>query len=104
MLGAQKLQKEVVMTRQTEPSELSQVGEMVRGIVLAIVDLEDRVVVTEVTGTQSVVIEVDVDRSDRGKVIGKKGAHAQAIRKIIDAAAGKAKRRYILEIIEDRRD
>jgi uncharacterized protein len=101
MLGAQKLQKEVVMTGQSGSSELSQVGKMVRAIVLALVDNEARVLVTEVTGTHSVVIEVDVDRPDRGKVIGKKGAHAKAIRKIVEAAGGKAKKRYLLEIIED---
>jgi hypothetical protein len=42
-----------------------------------------------------------VAKEDVGKVIGKRGAHAQALRTVISAAGGKRKKRYVLEIIED---
>lgn len=71
-------------------------------MVKSLVDKPDEVVVTEVEGRHSAVIELVVAREDIGKVIGKKGAHAQALRTIISAAGGKRKKRYILEIIEER--
>jgi uncharacterized protein len=46
------------------------------------------------------VIELNVAKEDLGKVIGKGGAHASAIRTILAAASGKENKRYILEIIE----
>lgn len=71
-------------------------------MVKSLVDKPDEVVVTEVEGRHSAVIELVVAREDIGKVIGKKGAHAHALRTIISAAGGKRKKRYILEIIEER--
>ena len=76
--------------------------ELVELMVKSLVDKPDEVVVTEVEGRHSAVIELVVAREDIGKVIGKKGAHAQALRTIISAAGGKLKKRYILEIIEER--
>ena len=78
------------------------VWELVEMMVRALVDEPDQVEVNEVEGQHSSVIELTVAREDIGKVIGKKGAHAQALRTIISAAGGKRKKRYILEIIEDR--
>jgi len=78
------------------------VRELVELMVKALVDRPDEVEVTEVAGTHSSVIELKVAKEDVGKVIGKKGAHAQALRTIITAAGGKRKKRYLLEIIEDR--
>jgi predicted RNA-binding protein YlqC (UPF0109 family) len=78
------------------------VKELVEMMVKSLVDKPDEVVVTEVEGRHSAVIELVVAREDIGKVIGKKGAHAQALRTIISAAGGKRKKRYILEIIEER--
>ncbi len=75
---------------------------LVEEIVKAIVDNPDDVVVSEVEGSQSTVLELKVARDDVGKVIGKKGVHADAIRRLVHAIGGKQKRRYILEIIEDR--
>ena len=74
---------------------------LVETIVKALVDKPDEVEVTEVQGQHSCVIELKVAREDIGKVIGKRGVHAQAIRTIITAAGGKKKKRYVLEIIED---
>ena len=76
--------------------------ELVEMIVRELVDYPDEVSVTEVTGQHSCVIELEVAREDIGKVIGKKGSHAQALRTIVSAAGGKRKKRYVLEIIEDR--
>lgn len=75
---------------------------LVEEIVKAIVDHPEDVVVSEVQGTHSTVLELKVARDDVGKVIGKKGVHADAIRRLVHAIGGKQKRRYILEIIEDR--
>ena len=76
--------------------------ELVELMVKSLVDKPDEVVVTEVEGRHSAVIELKVALEDIGKVIGKKGAHAQALRTIISAAGGKRKKRYVLEIIEER--
>ena len=78
------------------------VKELVEQMVKALVDRPEDVVVTEVVGTHSSVIELKVAKEDIGKVIGKKGAPAQALRTIITAAGGKRKKRYVLEILEDR--
>lgn len=75
---------------------------LVEEIVKAIVDRPDDVEVSEVEGTHSTVLELKVAREDVGKVIGKKGVHADAIRRLVHAIGGKQKRRYVLEIIEDR--
>lgn len=83
-------------------SLLMEVRVLVEEIVKAIVDHPEDVVVSEVQGTHSTVLELKVARDDVGKVIGKKGVHADAIRRLVHAIGGKQKRRYILEIIEDR--
>ena len=76
--------------------------ELVETIVKAMVDHPAEVEVSEVMGQQCCIIEVKVARRDIGMIIGKRGAHAQAIRTIITAAGGKLKMRYVLEIVEDR--
>lgn len=79
-----------------------EVRDLVEEIVKQLVDHPDQVVVNEVVGTHSCVIELHVAPQDVGKVIGKKGVHADALRKIIHAIGGKKKIRYVVEIIEDR--
>ncbi len=79
-----------------------EVRDLVEEIVKQLVDHPDQVVVNEVQGTHSCVIELHVAPEDVGKVIGKKGVHADALRKIIHAIGGKKKIRYVVEIIEDR--
>jgi predicted RNA-binding protein YlqC (UPF0109 family) len=74
--------------------------ELVIEIVKALVDQPDEVTVTEVEGGHTLVLELRVAKSDMGMVIGKRGRNAQAIRTIISAASGKARKRCILEIIE----
>jgi uncharacterized protein len=75
--------------------------ELVGMIVEALVDQPDAVNVSEVKGNHAHVIELNVAKEDLGKVIGKGGAHASAIRTILAAASGKENKRYILEIIEN---
>ncbi len=74
--------------------------ELVETIVKALVDRPEEVVITEVCGNHASVLELQVAKEDLGKVIGKGGAHASAIRALLAAASGKENRRYILEIIE----
>ncbi len=78
------------------------VRELVEEIVRAIVDFPDEVHCREVLGTHSCVLELEVAPQDVGKVIGRKGVHADAIRRLVHAAGGKQKMRYLLEIIEER--
>ena len=75
--------------------------ELVEMMVRALVDKPDEVVVTEIEGRHSAVIELQVAKEDIGKVIGKQGAHADALRTIISAAGGKRKKRYTLLILDD---
>lgn len=69
-------------------------------IVKAIVDNPEQVQITEIEGSQTVVLELSVDKSDMGNVIGKQGRTVNAIRALLNAASGKAGKRYVLEIVE----
>jgi uncharacterized protein len=73
---------------------------LVKFIVQAIVDKPDQVEISEIEGDQTTVMELKVAKEDLGKVIGKKGRNAQALRDIIGAVSAKRKKRTILEIIE----
>jgi len=74
--------------------------ELVKYIAQALVDVPDKVEVKETIGEQTSVIELRVVKEDLGKVIGKQGKTAQAIRMILSAASAKMHKRAILEIIE----
>lgn len=74
--------------------------ELVTIIAKALVDKPDEVEVTEVEGEQTTVIELKVAKDDLGKVIGKQGRTARAIRTILSAASTKIRKRSVLEIIE----
>ncbi len=74
--------------------------ELVEYMAKALVDDPDQVSVSEIEGNQTAVIELKVAKSDLGKVIGKQGRTARAMRTIISAASAKAKKRIVLEIIE----
>ena len=69
-------------------------------IAKALVDKPEEVVVTEIEGEQTSVIELKVAKEDLGKVIGKQGRTARAIRTILGAASTKLRKRAVLEIIE----
>ncbi len=69
-------------------------------IAKALVDHPEEVKVAEVEGEKTSVIELAVAKDDLGKVIGKQGKTARAIRTILTAASTKLKKRAVLEIIE----
>lgn len=66
----------------------------------ALVDKPEAVEVTEVEGEQTTVIELRVAKEDLGKVIGKEGRTARALRTILSAASTKIRKRSVLEILE----
>ena len=74
--------------------------ELVELIVKSLVDNPDKVKVSQLDGEQSSIVELTVAPEDMGKVIGKQGRNAQAIRVIIGAAGMKLKKRVNLEILE----
>jgi predicted RNA-binding protein YlqC (UPF0109 family) len=74
---------------------------LVMAIVQSLVDKPEEVQIKEVIGEHAHVLELRVAKDDLGKVIGKGGAHASAIRTIMAATSGKEKKRYILEIMEN---
>lgn len=74
--------------------------DVIETIAKALVDYPDEVAVTEVDGEATVVIELRVAHQDLGKVIGKQGRTARAMRTILRAAGMKLKKRFVLEIVE----
>jgi hypothetical protein len=74
--------------------------ELLELIAKALVDQPDDVVVTEVEGEKTTVLELKVAREDLGKVIGKQGRTARSIRTILAAAGMKLRKRVVLEILE----
>lgn len=73
---------------------------LVETIAKALVDKPEEVEVTEVEGEQTTVVELKVSKDDLGKVIGKQGRTARALRTILGAASTKIRKRSVLEIIE----
>ena len=74
--------------------------ELVKHVVSMLVDRVDEVDINEMKGDSVQVIEIKVAKEDVGKVIGKAGKTADAIRTIVNCAAAKAQKRYILQIID----
>ena len=74
--------------------------ELLELIAKALVDNPNEVSVSEVSGSQITILELKVAREDLGKVIGKQGRLAQAIRTILSATSMKLGRRFHLEIME----
>jgi predicted RNA-binding protein YlqC (UPF0109 family) len=74
--------------------------ELIKYMAQALVDNPDMVVVSEVVGEQTSVLELRVAKEDLGKVIGKQGRTAKAMRTILSAASTKIRKRSVLEIIE----
>ncbi|MDV3427018.1 MAG: KH domain-containing protein [Bacillota bacterium] len=73
--------------------------ELVELIAKSLVDNPEMVHVTEVSGEQSIILELKVAPEDMGKVIGKQGRIAKAIRTVVKAAAIKDNKRVVVEII-----
>ncbi len=75
--------------------------ELVEAIAKALVDHPEEVEVKAVDGSQVTVLELRVHPEDLGKVIGRQGRTAKAVRTLLGAAGMKVKKRYTLEILED---
>ena len=69
-------------------------------LIKAIVDHPDDVKITEVDGEKTVIYELRVNQQDMGKVIGKRGQNARALRTLLSATSGKRHKRSVLEILE----
>jgi predicted RNA-binding protein YlqC (UPF0109 family) len=74
--------------------------DLVRLMAQALVDYPEQVEVTEVSGATTTILELRVAKEDMGKVLGKSGRNAEAMRTILGAAGKKLKKRAVLEIIE----
>ena len=74
--------------------------ELIKYIAQSLVDQPDQVEVTEIVGEQTSVLELKVAKEDLGKVIGKQGRTARAMRTILSAASTELKKRSVLEILE----
>jgi len=79
---------------------MSALKEMVECVAKRLVDNPEQVQVTETEGERTIVIELRVAPADLGKVIGKQGRTAKALRTLLSAAATKMGKRAVLEIIE----
>ena len=82
------------------PESTDSMKNLIEFIAKALVDHPEEVKVSEVEGERTSVIELTVAKDDLGKVIGKQGRTARAIRTILSAASTKIRKRSVLEIIE----
>lgn len=74
--------------------------DLIRVITMALVDYPEKVVVTEIGNGNVSIFEIQVAKSDTGKLIGRKGRTVDAFRTIVNAASAKNRRRVILQILE----
>ena len=79
---------------------MNELKELIEYIMKALVDNPEKVEVKEIAGEKSIIYELKVGEGDLGKVIGKEGRTARAVRTIITAAAMKQGKRTVLEILE----
>lgn len=80
--------------------EVVTMKDLIKFMAQALVDHPEQVEVSEVAGEQTSVIELRVAKEDLGKVIGKQGRTAKAMRTILNAASAKLRKRTVMEIIE----
>jgi uncharacterized protein len=80
--------------------EVIAVKELIEIMAKALVEHPDQVQVNEIAGEHASVIELSTAKEDIGKVIGKRGRNAQAMRTILNAASAKLRKRVVLEIID----
>jgi predicted RNA-binding protein YlqC (UPF0109 family) len=85
---------------QQSTKPLSELSKMIEYMAKMLVDLPDQVGIHEIEGENTMVIELKVAKEDLGKIIGKQGRTARAIRTILNGASTKLRKRTVLEIIE----
>ncbi|NDD90738.1 KH domain-containing protein [bacterium] len=78
----------------------SELSHLIEIIAKSLVDSPDQVHVNEVVGENTTVIELKVAKEDIGKIIGKQGRTAQAVRTVLNGASTKLRKRTVLEIVE----
>lgn len=83
-----------------EGKKLSELSKMIEYVARMLVDLPDQVEVNEIEGENTTVVELKVAKEDLGKIIGKQGRTARAVRTILNGASTKLRKRTVLEIIE----
>jgi predicted RNA-binding protein YlqC (UPF0109 family) len=76
--------------------------ELVEKMVQYLVDEPDKVEVKEIDGDQANILEIRVSKQDIGRVLGKQGTNINALRTIVSAVGGKRKKRYFVELIDDK--
>lgn len=74
--------------------------DLIEYVARSLVDSPDKIQITEISGEQTNVIELKVAKEDIGKVIGRSGRTADALRTILNCGAAKMGKRYILQIID----
>lgn len=79
---------------------MSELSKLIETLAKALVDAPDQVTVGEIAGENTTVIELKVAKEDLGKIIGKQGRTAQALRTILVGASTKLRKRTVLEILE----
>ena len=79
---------------------LGELSKMIEYMAKMLVDVPDQVEVNEIEGENTTVIELKVAKEDLGKIIGKQGRTARAVRTILNGASTKLRKRTVLEIIE----
>ena len=84
----------------SSPKQLGDLARLIDQMARMLVDLSDQVSVNEIVGENTTVIELKVAKEDLGKVIGKQGRTARAIRTILNGASTKLRKRTVLEIVE----
>src|ERR1700688_1001686 len=96
--------EERTMQGQGDPNitgkELSELSKMIKYMARMLVDLPDQVEVNEIAGENTTVIELKVAKEDLGKIIGKQGRTARAVRTVLNGASTKLRKRTVLEIVE----
>ena len=83
-----------------EVVEKGELSHLIEYIARSLVDYPDKVEVTEIDGENTTVVELKVSKEDLGKIIGKQGRTARAIRTVLNGASTKLRRRTVLEIVE----
>lgn len=81
-------------------AQASSLRELLNHLARALVESPDKVEITEIEEPDALVFELKVDEADLGRVIGRQGRTAKALRTVLSAASAKMRRRVIIDIIE----
>ncbi len=85
---------------QTSQAALGELSKLIELMAKMLVDFPDQVHVNEIVGENTTVIELKVAKEDLGKIIGKQGRTARAVRTVLNGASTKLRKRTVLEIVE----